>query len=1606
MQTMRIYFFIFSYLLLIPKLIWAISEDVINSNNSGAGSLRAAITAVNGAGAGTHTITFKSAPGNFNITLLSPLDPIAVDVNISSELSPALTVVDGDNQYPIFIVESGNTVSVKDVSLVKGLHKGGNGGDGGSGGGAGLGKGGGFSTANGSTVTLENCIITNCKAEGGTGGNSVSPVTAAKGGGGGGSETTNGGTGTITSGGAGASPAGGGGGGPGASSPGPPGGPGGAAGGGTSTAGTAGSPTVGTNGGNGGNGGLGGVSTTASHGGGGGGGAGGRPDSGATPGNGGNGNNGSFGCGGGGAGGPGTVNGGSSGSPGIPGNGGFGGGNGGTAGPSVIGTGGGGGGGGAGFGGGLFIDQTSTVTIKNFVTSSLSQNTVDAGTGGTSIPTSRNGKPGIALGKDIFLESGGSLTFDLDSGTTLALSNPIQGDTLNAAGLLTLEGEGTLDFSTHNLTNTYKANTHISNGTLSIASDSNLGIATNTITFNTSLLASPTLKITEDLSTSRPIFLTGAQKGTISVNNGKALNHHATIDLSGARLLIEGDGLTALLGDISGTGSIQKKGSRTLDLRGNNSYTSGTIIDNGIVTIHNDNNLGDPSSSLVFDTNVSFSPLLSITSGSITSSRLIVITGNHNATIEVINETFNHSGILNLGTGQLTLDYRNTNSTFSGTINGSGKLIKDESGTVILSGNNSYSGGTNIKSGTVRISAENNLGVSPTLVNFKEGISPSLNIAGNVTTSRAIVSESGSNGTISINSSNQFDHSGSITFGVDSRLTLDCKNTTTASILSGAISGPGELIKNGAGELISTGTNNYSNGTVINDGILQITSAGNLGSNSGRLTFNTAATTNPELILNGTGNIPMSHPTFLTGNSSATITINNLNVLMHSGNIDLGSATLIIDNLYPVTGSTLSGTISGSGGLVKQGVGELLLSGTNSYSGGNVISAGTLTGTTNSIKGDVNNNGTLLFDQTTTGTFSGNITGSGNLEKEGSGSVLLRGTNTYAGTTALNEGTLNIATSNNLGSNTLLIAGGTLQGTETLTLNNAIDLSQPSTINVAGNTTMTLQGIISNSGDLTKQGSGTLAFAKTNLMTGTTTIENGTVQLVGGTIADVIVNAGTKLSGNGTTNTVTNKGTVAPGASIGTINIVGDYTQDSSGILEIELNDSGDADKLIVSGTTTLDGILKVFEDPGYYRKGEEFLIIDSSITTGTFSQIISQRDNVYSLKILSNDVFLVLEEFNVAFPLDQLTGNALIMAEYLTTPCIESASFINGFLDELSDLPIDELQDALEQMTPVRFRGTTFFNFENHVNICRILENKVFCWNMCNFRNQTIQMCYCAGDVNLWVQPFYFWTQQGERLNQIPYKGFSLGGLFGADYLFTDYFLAGITAGLSGSNMSWTRSLGNGYLNNGYLGIYSTMFNDQIFLHTSAHISADYYDLSRVVKFTDFCGTTYNQHWGFDYTLHCGIGANLFCCNRFYFKPFFDFDFIDIQQNAYNEFDCPSIDLRVNSRRDQIMRTLLALYLSKEFPLREASLNYAVLGGWICEKPLTNGKYRARLRETDCAGCFVVDSFNALQTKFTVGGSIDYHTCCGTRTYLGYIYEGGQQSVQHNATLRLEKTY
>jgi autotransporter-associated beta strand protein len=321
------------------------------------------------------------------------------------------------------------------------------------------------------------------------------------------------------------------------------------------------------------------------------------------------------------------------------------------------------------------------------------------------------------------------------------------------------------------------------------------------------------------------------------------------------------------------------------------------------------------------------------------------------------------------------------------------------------------------------------------------------------------------------------------TSSVTSPMTLSANSTisVTGTLLTvtDPISGTGGLTKTGAGTLTLEEVNTYTGPTTVDAGVLK------LGPNAS-IANSSSVTVNATLDLTQiTGNVYL---TSLSGSASGSVV---------TGSVAPNS--LVLTN----ASGTFDGVISGTAGL-RVASGTQTLTGINTYTGPTVVDPGAnLIAGVNSIPGDIVNNGSFGFSQSTPGVFSHNMTGTGTMNIGGTGTITLTGTNTQSGGTTLSSGaSVMIAAVNALSGNTIESNNGSLGIADGIVL---------SSLTVTG-TTVTLTTDIYTTGAQSYNNI-KLAPSADNLTTLQTVnsniVINGTLDATVSKIQSILINAGT-----------------------------------------------------------------------------------------------------------------------------------------------------------------------------------------------------------------------------------------------------------------------------------------------------------------------------------------------------------------------------------------------------------------------------------------------------------------------------------------------------------------
>ncbi len=845
-----------------------------------------------------------------------------------------------------------------------------------------------------------------------------------------------------------------------------------------------------------------------------------------------------------------------------------------------------------------------------------------------------------------------NLTIGSD-GSSSAFSGSISG-----SGTLTKAGGGTLTLTGPN---TFSGRLALTNGTVLVNADAALGALGAGLTAGTATTSGTLAIDAASFSSARPIVING---GGLIVDTSGGTN-------------------ATLSGGISGAGGLTKAGVGVLTLTGSNSFAGITQIQSGRLVAGGNNSLGasglvsvaagaeldvvagsqainqlsgsgglavssgatvivgGDGSSSAFDgaitgggsvtkngggtlnlsgastysggTTVLGGTLVGSSPTAFGTSTSLVVNAGGTADLGGYNRAFNSvtgGGVVAIGGGNLTIGGDGSSSAFAGTIVGAGGVTKSGGGTLNLTGANNYSGGTTVLGGTLVGSSLTAFGTSTSLVVNSGG---TVDLGGY---DRAFNSLTGGGG-VAIGGAN-------LTIGSDG----------SSSTFAGSISGSGVLTKAGGGTLALTGTNTFSGGLALTSGTVLVNADAALGAVGASLTAGTAT---------GSGTLAIDAASF---SSSRPIVIN--------------AGGLIVDTSGG-TNATLSGGISGAGGLLKNGGGALTLAGDDTYSGGTLVAAGLLSGTTASVRGSIDNNAAMALRQDSNGTFNGVIAGSGTLDKFGAGTVTINGNTPMTGLTMVDEGGL------------------------------AVNGNMAGSVAVGSGATFTLNGIVAGGISVAPKG----LFAMNGAVLGDMTLgANGTYNL-SGTITGNLSLAGTvSVSAPGSSTSAFNAirfgaagggiVTAATARTVPTLFVNGNLTTVPGSTLAVTVA-QGAAAPVQVAGTATLTGthLLVSIDDPNPSRAATYLALTAQKGVTATQNDLSTTSASL--LPILRTDGNnLMVTILNLATPLStSVTGrNPGAVGKAVDRTKFGAGGDYAAVVRELTALSGPQLENALEQLS------------------------------------------------------------------------------------------------------------------------------------------------------------------------------------------------------------------------------------------------------------------------------------------------------------------------------------
>ncbi len=645
--------------------------------------------------------------------------------------------------------------------------------------------------------------------------------------------------------------------------------------------------------------------------------------------------------------------------------------------------------------------------------------------------------------------------------------------------------------------------------------------------------------------------------------------------------------------------------------------------------------------------------------------------------------------------------------------------------------------------------------------------------------------------------------------------------------------------------------------------------------------------------------------------------------------------------------------------------------------------------------------GATTLQQSGSGTFANSILGPGSLTLQ-SGNVTLAAANSYSGGTFVNGGTLTIGSGGSIVGDLTVNAGGSFVNNGTVNTPNAWQLNQGSFTNNSS-----FLGNLANTGMATN--TGTLTGGVINGSSGWFT-NNGTVT---GNFNNMGLLSGTGAIGG----SLTNNGIVAPGNSIGTMTVSGNYSQGSGSVYATEVVGSGQSDRINVGGTATLGGQVFVSALPGMaFAPSTTYTILNA---TGGLSGTFAAVNELYpflqsSLGYDANNVYLTLQVGGFA-------AQALNNTQYAVGAVLDANvnNATGDFATVLGTLATATAPQGQAVMTALS--GNNYAGFSTSM----VQGMQLF---MNNFANQSggggspmsnrvalAEACDVACDATTPPK----WGAWGSALGGLGTIGagqpvgtvtYNAGGFAaGLDRLVTDTFRMGVTAGYS-TGTQWVGGFdGLGRSNTFQVGLYGGFAQDKVYADGVIGYAYTQNQMWRNIAVpglqprTAYGQTGANQWYGqleTGYRFDIGTNANAFV------TPFARLQAYTANQNAFTETGAQSLNLSVAQQTTNSLRSVIGAQLGGSMDLgwRE-KLAMQLRLGWSHEYADVGRPVTATLAGAP-AMPFTTWGVSPQRDGVVIGLSANTAVAEATSVYLRYEGDVSAQDSAHAITAGVRMTW
>lgn len=507
---------------------------------------------------------------------------------------------------------------------------------------------------------------------------------------------------------------------------------------------------------------------------------------------------------------------------------------------------------------------------------------------------------------------------------------------------------------------------------------------------------------------------------------------------------------------------------------------------------------------------------------------------------------------------------------------------------------------------------------------------------------------------------------------------------------------------------------------------------------------------------------------------------------------------------------------------------------------------------------------------------------------------------------------------------------------------------------------------------------------------GKTLIQDTSLLLGSGEFNGNLINTGSRL---------------APGNSIGSMTINGDYIQNQNGELEIEFDDSA-SDRLIVEGTASLDGSLILV--PQGYVSGSDYEIVSASQVNGTFVQSLSPAvfEAATSLNGANLTVNISRNRYESLVDHSDQKDMATALDRIRPTASGDMADVLNG----IDQMQLSGLQDSMQDMYPGMHAAASYSALQGAHEPTGIINEH---WD---------EMHFVDGDQ---TTPGKFKTQNATSSSRFTSWGTFTEGkswtkaegsvpgikenrsviILGLDYKLGKHATIGAAGAYSQKYLDERDGEGSANIKSytGHLYALWNQYPGRGGWHVSGAFGAGkvHFDTTRSLDFVD--READSNHHGYSYSLAAETGYD-HLAGKWTISPSLDLEYVHLYEQEYSESGADSLDLEMDSRDSHSLQSDLGLSISRVCNLKTIRLVPKLKIKWLHEFLPESRDVSARFRgyspRFDAPGRDLPKNAAALEASLTARFADTFQAAAG---YGCRLTEGNQETAHSlNAELRI----